>query len=329
MVRKRIFSIISVALLVAISVISLFFAFPALTEKEQAEAEGVTDIIRVWHIDTFEGGKGSRASFLSNATRRFERNKTYLFMVVSHTVMSAATALESGETPDMLSFGTGGAVCPELFLPLEKYDFNYSRQDGKTLAVPWCRGAYFCFTLEGDFSDMTPDNTVISEGNYSMAQVASVCENIPGGKVQNSVSAYVDLLNGKYKYMLGTQRDIARFNTRGVQFACRPVNSFSDLYQYIAILTDNAHKYNIALDFISFLLSEERQKELTGIGMLSQYYSVYDDGNAAMQEAERVTPLKGVSAFTDENAYSEMRALAARSLSGDGDSLKKLKNFLV
>lgn len=126
----------------------------------------------------------------------------------------------------MISFGTGGALCPELFLPLEKYDFPYSKQNGKTYAVPWCRGNYMFFTLDGDFTDMTAENTVISEGNYSMALVAAACESLAGGQAKSSVSAYVDFLNGKYKYLFGTQRDVARLNTRGAAYTAKPCRKF-------------------------------------------------------------------------------------------------------
>lgn len=328
--KKRIVRICAIGLILAIVTVSVFFAYPALTEKEQAEAEGVNDILRVWHIDTFEGGKGSRASFLGAAAKKFEKkNKDVLVMVVPHSVSSARVALDAGEAPDMISFGTGGAICPELFLPLEKYDFPYSKQNGKTYAVPWCRGNYMFFTLDGDFTDMTAQNTVISEGNYSMALVAAACESLAGGQAKSSVSAYVDFLNGKYKYLFGTQRDVARLNTRGAAYTAKPAESFSDLYQYIAVLSSDAAKYNACLDYVALLLSESVQKDLKGVGMMSAYYSIYDESNAALQDAEKISAAAGVSAFIEENSYAEMRVLAVEALGGNGESLKKMKNFLI
>ena len=328
--KKRIIQISVIAIIAAILLLSLFLVYPALTKKETAKAEGVGGILRIWHIDTFEGGKGSRASFLESAARRFEKkNKKYLFMITTHTVSSAKIAIENGELPDALSFGTGGAICPESFLPLEKYNVPSARQDGKTLAVPWGRGGYFLFTCEGDFTDISAENTVILEGNFSLSKAAAAAESLPCATVRNSLSAYLDFVNGKYKYLLGTQRDVARLQTRGVQFTAKPMGQFCDIYQYFAVLAEDIAKYNACLDYLSLLLSESMQKDLTKIGMLSPYNRIYDENNTPMRDAEQVQPVRTVSAFLEEQSYEAMKDLADAALRGDQDSLKKLKNFFV
>lgn len=322
--------ICAVVLMASIAVISIFFAYPALVKKEEAKAEGVSRIVRIWNIDTFEGGKGSRTSFLNSVARRLEKkNKEILFIVTSHTLTSAQTAVNEGEMPDMISFGSGGALMPELYLPLEKFSIAAASQNGKTVAVPWCRGGYMLFSLEGDFSDVSAKNTVISEGNFSLAQLAAVSENLSGGVVETSISAYVHFINGKYKYMLGTQRDVARLNTRGVQFTVKPLYEFSDLYQYIAVLSSETAKYNDCLDYISLLMSYNVQKQLCNIGLMSVSHCIYDESNSALCMYEKQAAKIGINAFCGEVQYVEMRELAAKALCGNGEAVKKLKNYLV
>ena len=41
--------------------------------REKEEEKGGTEILRVWQIDSFEGGRGSRASFLNGVARLYEK----------------------------------------------------------------------------------------------------------------------------------------------------------------------------------------------------------------------------------------------------------------
>ena len=66
-------------------------------------------VVRVWHIDTFEGGKGSRASFLRDAARILEKkDKNVYYLISSYTAEGARAAAQEGDLPDMLSFGEIG-----------------------------------------------------------------------------------------------------------------------------------------------------------------------------------------------------------------------------
>lgn len=326
----RIFKILTTFLTIAIVIVSIFFAYPKLTTKSEVVPIGVKYILRIWNVDTFEGGKGSRTEFLNSVAKRYENtNKECLVTVISHTLTSAKTAAENGEFPDMFSFGSGGALFSESFIPLEKYDFKTSLKSGKTFAVPWCRGEYFIFTIDGDFSDVNSKNTIISKGAFSLSQVAAAVERLNVQTSSDSVSAYVDLIKEKFKYLIGTQRDVARLNVRGIAYRVKPLENFCDLYQYISIITSNTLKYSACLDFLSLLLSENIQKNLTKIGMMSEYYNIYDSSNGALQKAEKIKAKYSVSAFIDENGYKQMNALAENVLKGDCDNLKKLKNFLI
>ncbi len=67
-------------------------------------------------------------------------------------------------------------------------------------------------------------------------EVAAALNNLSGEEI-DSLSAYVAFLNGKYRYLLGTQRDRCRFVSRGVEVYEKPLNEFCDLYQYVSVLS--------------------------------------------------------------------------------------------
>ena len=87
------------------------------------------------------------------------------------------------------------------------------------------------------------------------------------------------MINGGYKYLLGTQRDIYRLKTRGVSFAVKPVTQFNDLYQNISVVTESKNAKS-ASNFIDYLMS--RTNEVINLGLLSEN-TVYDDEMKIMQ----------------------------------------------
>ena len=224
-------------------------------KSEKAEARIV---VRVWNIDTFEGGKGSRTAFLKNVARELKGEAYYL--VTSYTLEGALTAFAEGEAPDVLSFGVGLSEFAERLLPLP-YSFAGGELGGKTLAYPWCMGGYYLFSLtdfEGD------GRTALSVGGENLPAVAARLEGIAGEETE-SVAAYTGFLSGKYRYLLGTQRDVCRFQARGAIVQARPLTKYCDLYQYIGILS--SEKRDASLAFVEALLSPEVQGRLSQIGM--------------------------------------------------------------
>ena len=85
------------------------------------------------------------------------------------------------------------------------------------------------------------------------------------GAATESVAAYTGFLSGKYRYLLGTQRDVCRFQARGVTVQARPLTKYCDLFQYIGILS--SEKREASLAFVEKLLSSEVQGRLSAIGM--------------------------------------------------------------
>lgn len=224
-------------------------------KSEKAEARIV---VRVWNIDTFEGGKGSRTAFLKSVARELKGEAYYL--VTSYTLEGALSAFAEGDAPDVLSFGVGLSEFAERLLPLP-YSFAGGELGGKTLAYPWCMGGYYLFSLtdfEGD------GRTALSVGGENLPAVAARLEGISGEETE-SVAAYTGFLSGKYRYLFGTQRDVCRFQARGVSVQARPLTKYCDLYQYIGILS--SEKRDASLAFVEALFSPEVQGRLSQIGM--------------------------------------------------------------
>ena len=225
--------------------------------QKSKEAEART-VVRVWNIDTFEGGKGSRTAFLKSVARELQGEAYYL--VTSYTLEGALTAFAEGDAPDVLSFGVGLSEFAERLLPLP-YSFAGGELGGKTLAYPWCMGGYYLFSLT-DFEG--EGRTALSVGGENLPAVAARLEGITGEETE-SVAAYTGFLSGKYRYLLGTQRDVCRFQARGVSVQARPLTKYCDLYQYIGILS--SEKRDASLAFVEALLSPEVQGRLSQIGM--------------------------------------------------------------
>lgn len=226
---------------------------PQKSEKTEART-----VVRVWNIDTFEGGKGSRTAFLKSVARELKGEAYYL--VTSYTLEGALSAFAEGDAPDVLSFGVGLSEFAERLLPLP-YSFTGGELGGKTLAYPWCMGGYYLFSLT-DFEG--EGRTALSVGGENLPVVAARLEGITGEETE-SVAAYTGFLSGKYRYLFGTQRDVCRFQARGVTVQARPLTKYCDLYQYIGILS--SEKRDASLAFVEALLSPEVQGRLSQIGM--------------------------------------------------------------
>lgn len=306
-----------------------FWIYPAANVEDERDPAGYDGILRLWHIDSFEGGKGSRASFLRNVASEYSEERGVFILITVHSSESAATALAEGDAPDLLSFGTDCPFVADFAVPLEGYNFPYARAGGDTLAYPWCRGAYFLFTLADSFDGVTEKNTVLSTNGKNASPVAAALSGMPSGEYvqEEPLQAYTDFISGKYAYLIGTQRDYWRLTARELSFEAELLGEFSDLWQYMCICTQQKERYIQCRDFMDYLLSEEVQVRLSQIGMLSAKYAVYDGG--ILSQADKTMPSASVSAFLSERAREELLGNAALALSGNKNGAKKLENFLI
>lgn len=320
---KKPLCIISYVIALAVIALTCVSFFSCKSET----AEGYSGILRLWNIDCFEGGKGSRASFLKSVAAAFEKAHSGVYIMVSTVSRTGYFyGLEGGNTPDMVSFGIG-ADFSSYAEKLNGFSFSGGRIGGAQYAYPWCRGGYAVYSLTDNFSDISPENTVISDGVNNIPAAALALSGLNGEfTFKSSTAAYVEFLNGKYKYMLGTQRDCARFAARGKQVYCKVITEYNDLYQYIAVLNSNEKIYTMCVEFINYLLSEKAQSKISDIGMISDAYPCYTPSDGSLYDIQSSSFKYTVGAFTSEAALAEIKSLSERALAL-GET-KNLKNYL-
>lgn len=291
----------AICLLLSLAIVLAAIFFP---EKKQEEATA-TRIVRVWNVDTFEGGKGSRTAYLKSAARRVEKKREGVYFLVSaYTPEGAEEAFREEKAPDVLSFGVGLSLYAEASLPLSE-SFTGGQLGSETLAYPWCRGGYALFSLTENFDEA--GKTAISSGGRNLPQIAAALEGIEGDELP-ALTAYTKFLSGEYKYLLGTQRDLCRFQARGVNVYSRPITSYCDLYQYFSVLSPDLKEDCLAL--LDELKSSS--EKLSDIGMFP-----FEETNGFVGNVQRT-----VGVFTSADALKEMNELARER------DEKKLENFL-
>lgn len=306
------------------------FALPALKGKTKQENTAFQGVLRVWQIDSFDGGTGSRGAFLKTVAKQFEKKNAGVYVLLTvHSPESAAYAVEQGEVPDLVSFGVGTDFVADAAVELRGYKWNAGMIGGGTYAIPWCRGQYFLFTKQGDFSDVSANNLLVSQGKGGVPDLAAYLSGIKGEyRTDEAVRAYVRFLQGECKYMLGSQRDIYRFIARGEEVTAKPLLAFSDLWQCAAICTSDAQRYAAAEAFLQLLLSDEVQDAVTRIGMLAVKKQIYGEENAAMAAAQSSTPAVSVSVFLTAQARSQLHEAVTAAAVGDAAAAKKIEKFL-
>ena len=241
--------------------VAFFVSFVCLYGKNtKVNAVEANIVLNVWQIDSFEGGKGSRADYLQNIGKAFGKEENCYINVVSMSGEAARLNLANGNIPDIISYGAG-------MYGIESYIIDH---------IVWCRGSYCLLTLDtnSDFKDINSENTVINRGKDNFWAVASLFLKLQNADIESSTSAYVKLINGEYKYLLGTQRDIFRLKTRNVTFNVEPLTAFNDLYQNISITTHCSNKV-YAQKYIERILSNS--DKISKIGMFADGKNLYDD----------------------------------------------------
>ena len=275
----------------------------AFVNYADGEEDDALQVLTLWQIDSFEGGRGSRAEYLRSLAQDFAKAANVYIEVTALSSDAARTNISAGVMPDIISYGAG-------FYGIESL---VSEGYGKA----WCRGAYCLIALSGtDFSSVSTANTVINEGKDNLVSVAALFSGLQDADYAAPTSAYVSLISGEYEFLLGTQRDVIRLQTRGESFEVKPLTEFNDLYQYISVLTRDGEKAAVAEEYINYVLSHG--ESLTRIGMLRDGVTLYSD---EMHALEGVDFSYTIPAVASSGAVAEIKR-AARS--GDINLLKSL-----
>ncbi len=276
-----------------------------LNKSDNADADEMT-VLTLWQIDGFEGGKGSRATYLQNIGDEFSKNNGCYITVNSLSADAARLNLSKGNVPDLISYGAG-------MYGIE----GYIR--GEKLYYTWCNGGYCFLSVDtnANFEDISTENLVINGGTGNLVGAAALLCGVNGADVLKPTAAYVKLINGEYKYLLGTQRDIFRLRTRGVAYSIKPITEFNDLYQNVSITCTESRKATLAKQFIEYLL--KNQDDISKLGLMVAGKNLYDDD---MRLMEGITYVCRLTAPINEGLKNDINKSIINC------DIKNLKNLL-
>ena len=260
---------------------ALLIAYPATSGKTEAPVTPCEykTVLTLWHVDSFEGGIGSRADFLSSALTDM-RDEGIIVLVKTHTTESMNAAILKGELPDLVSFGAGCEAATKFARELSFVSFAGSEKGGKHYAAPWCFGGYYLIAKTEDnrliegFNEGNRDKTlekiIVSQGENTLPTLALKVAGVTAKSADYypPYDAYVEFLKEKNVVLLGTQRDLKRLEKREVGFSAVPLQGFCDLAQYVAITTESDEKFSFCLKAVERLLGEKTQNKLGKIGMM-------------------------------------------------------------
>lgn len=299
--RRVILIIVIVALIILVPILTV-------TRKPKVDAEeNELQLITLWQIDGFEGGKGSRAQYLGDKSKKLFKNKNIYVEVVTLSATAAEENIKIGSIPDIIS-------CAPTFNA--HMDYVQSRD---FYQKTWCYGSYFILSLDknAQFNDINADNLIVNAGKDNLVGVATALCGVGDAKLAEPTNAYLQLINGKYKYMLGTQRDIFRLITRGCEFSAKQITEFNDLFQNLSILTQDKKMYETCKKFIEYIVSSNN--DVSKIGMFSSNSNNLGEGVYAK---DLVAWDNVISMSCAEEYMSEIKDAAANK------DVNKLKSLL-
>ena len=309
--KKIVFSnVFSLVLGCICLLVCIFYPFVKVEDKNLSSNSGYKAIITVWQIDSFEGGVGSRTSFLRNVTSEYhKKNKDVLFLVVSHTVSSATLAIQQGKIPDVISYGNCGLDLAGIAKNMgTTKDTDGGVVNGKRYAYPWLKGYYFYITHKNSNKNKVDKTFVVENETYSGA-LALIGENtsVKNAVFMQSKECLVNFKSNKNSALVGTQRDIVRLRSQEVLFDAVPISNFCDLYQYASITTKSDSKVSYCQSFIEYLISDDVQRKLVNLKMFSvNGVSLYGEDEIFLQ-AEKSVVKYTLSPFMTKNQIVEIK----------------------
>ena len=329
------------ALLVAFVVMAPFTLFPSLVMAEanvnRNEVYEYQGILELWHIETFEGGSRSRATFLEQEAINFEKNHKGTYIVIqTMSLEQFKLNIEAGKKPNMLSFGVGG--CDGIEKELVEIDADairgdlksYGKYGAKQLAVPYILGGYAMIEQKLQSEDSKTNANMSKTGvglkgttnplkalQAASKQIATLYDDIS----MDSYDAYDKFLKGYYGTLIGTQRDVYRIESRqqkGLMTDCKFnfLGRYTDLVQYMSVFEGKEIEEKLCKEFVSQMISENVQKKLKNYNLFStlENVSLYDSGIYADFEKALSGDLKSENAFVSNEEIRSMKQEALKNV---------------
>ena len=366
MKRIRFSVIVLTVLVISFLVIAPSYLYGVLTTAQpmQRQQEDEREIVRVWHVDSWEGGINSRATWLTNRAKAYEKaNPGVYFEIRSYTPTQVQTMLQEGDEavlPDMLSFGAGIVNQPQRLLrPLVSPDgvkepLLRSASVGNTLyAQPYLMGGYglivreegqdYHAVLKG-LKDHQGKQAALTVGRGIMHFPAlSVVMSDKGdlfGAVKESAHrrmgqclpsvAWQDFSDGEAEVLIGSQRDIYRMQESKC-FLAPSGAGYTDLVQYIGVMRHvPTERAEVCSAFICSLLTVESQQKLSALWLFPalKELQLYGDKEALSALGQSLEgELTVCPAFVTEEELKKAGEAAVDYLLGKEEAKETVEKF--
>lgn len=326
---KKIFKVILCLLCASVLVLVPFVRIgknSKIQDKKQYKA-----ILQIWNIDSFEGGIGSRTSFLRRVCLKFSsEHKEVLCLVENHTVKSANDLLKKGKIPDLISSGICGI---ESYKYLSEIKINSNSDggiiNGSRYFVAWCKGGYFEIKRKG----VKISESVVKCENWNSSATAILLnhETYENLVFMDKDTAFNYFLSKENVRLIGTQRDVIKIKNKNLDCEITPLTKYNDLYQYISLTSQNSLKKYYSELFINFLLSKKIQEKLVEINLISNKYKNLTEEDFYLNY-EKEDNVYSLSPLLSENDIKGIISLSKNNVLDKRDKdeviklLKQLKN---
>lgn len=307
-----------------------------------------TTFLKVWHIDSFEGGSGNRATFLEKMATQFHKANPNIFIVVQNlSEEEVLSAVENGDKADIISFSHHIAnEIMENLSPLSVKNnakeelLSCGQKNGKTYAVPWNMSGYCLIgnsqvderilqtlNLDSVYSfDKGQYNYLAGlKNNYGqiamMKNTTAKCDLTKCDKNifdKTTYQAYTDFVANKGAVLLGTTRDVHRIENRVSLGSIQevkylPLGKFTDMVQFLGCM--NSQNQLTAECFIEYVTSNENQKQLKSIGLFSpNKLYLYNQSPFKDMEEKLNQKLESISLFMSKEEKQQLYNNAIKTM---------------
>lgn len=304
--------------------VAVFFAAIFLPSTKTAQCKKEKPILTVWQIDMFEGGIGSRATYIKNAATNFEKKNNVLIMVETKTAKDVEELLAKNIVPDIISFSSGLNGVLEKAKSLDSDGFA-GVYNGKTYAKCWCYGGYVRIKRKGT----NPTQIILSKNKSKNIELACLYNSIDvsNAKEFEPKRAFEEFMATPDSLLIGTQRDIYRLRNKIENYEIEPLEFFTDLVQYVSILSEIENKISLSENFINYLCGEG-QKNINSLGLMSKDKKLNNANNGLIDRFFNVNYAFSTLAFLSQDEILEIEKIAKDKTKSESEKFKILKTFV-
>lgn len=345
-------NVIATVLILSFSVLALVWFIPRLPSKNTTELPSYQGVIELYNVETFEGGCGSRSSWLTNCASKFESSHKGLFVHVTNlTVEELADKLEQGSNFDIICFGrgVGNGIQDKLCTLTSANNLNQSmllagQISGKQYALPLYSGCYMLFARQSMLSNDELLSNALSKtvtkkiGKNTVMLSPLICGfthynsplsalSMSGGRGNVTPNVNVTQYNAYELFvanktavtLLGTQRDLYRLSARQSNgkienLSCCVLGGYTDLVQYVGVNSNCGTKLDSCIDFVEYLTSSAVQSTLVNLSLFSVDGKSYYTDNVYSQCEKALQSSYVPNVFGDEQSILNQRSTAITTL---------------